>query len=91
MPQQHIDGTVITLIPARQGAVALGVGAAEDSKLQPVLTVETATLGRFQIPLTATDLAMLTAVSKTLLGMNAAQAKQLREQLHRTEGEDTND
>lgn len=83
MAEQHLDGSVVTLIPARQGAVALGVGPADNGKLHGVLTVDTATLGRFQIPLTATDMAMLATVSKTLLGMDPEQAKRLRDELGR--------
>lgn len=91
MPEQHLDGSVVTLIPARQGAVALGVGPADGGKMHAVLTVDTATLGRFQILLTAADLGMLASVSRTLLAMPPEQAKRLRDELGRANNEGDTD
>ena len=73
----------MTLIPARQGAVALGVASTDDGHVHGVLTVDTATLGRFQILLTAADMGVLATVSKTLLALTPEQAQGLRDELRR--------
>lgn len=87
MTEHKHDGSVVTLIPARQGAVALGVGSTDDGHVHGVLTVDTATLGRFQILLTAADVGLLATVSKTLLALTPEQAQRLRDELRRANDE----
>lgn len=84
---QKIPGDTVVIVPACDGALALGVAPADDGKLRPILTVRTEDLGNFCVVLSATDLALVAAVGKTLLNLNAEQVKELHERLNNPEGE----
>lgn len=82
MEPKKIDPKRVVLIPADEGAVELGVDTAPTpGKLQAVLTVRTAELGQFVVPLSAAQLHLLASVSATLLKMPAEQAARLRDEL----------
>ncbi|MBU3749816.1 MAG: hypothetical protein FGM52_05095 [Mycobacterium sp.] len=73
----------MVLVPADEDALELGVGAAaEPGMLTACLTVTTAGLGQFEIPLTARQLGLLAVVSKQLLALDANDVARLRDQLN---------
>lgn len=83
MNRRTLAGDTVVLLPSGDGSVQIGVAPADDGMLRPLLTIHTAELGNFAVILTADDLALLAAASKTLLSMNAEQAQQLRAELAR--------
>ena len=84
MQPKKLDPQRVVLVPADEGAVALGFGAATTpGGLQAQLTVNTAELGQFTVLLSARQLALLAAVSKQLLTLNPHQIEELRNELFR--------
>lgn len=90
MNRRTLDGETVVLVPSGADAVQIGVAPADDGMLRALLTVSTDDLGDFAVVLTAHDLALLAAASRTLLNLDAEQVNQLRTELLRNnEGKET--
>lgn len=89
MKHENIDGAVVDIIPAGNGAVSMALGlAADGATLVPQMTVDTANLGRFRIILTGRDLGLIAAWGKTVLSMTDEQAADMIRKL--TENQEGN-
>lgn len=83
MKPQRIGGDAVVLTPATEDSLTIGIQPGRDGGIGVVLTVDTDELGRFVIPLTAGQVAVLAVVGKKLLGLDEQQATQLRAELVR--------
>ncbi len=90
MRRKRIDGTMVRLIPATEDSLTIGIQPGPDGGIAVALTVETATLGGFVIPLSAAQVAVLSVVGKRLLSLDEQQATQLRAELVRAIEEEGN-
>lgn len=77
-------GTVV-LVPAREEDLRVGLTAGVDGTLQGLLTIRTARLGDFAIPLSATHLALVVAVGRRLLRIDESEADALLRELENKE------
>ena len=82
MKPKKLDPQRVILVPADEAALELGVGsAAEVGKLQALLTVTTAELGQFVIPLSAHHVGLMAAWGKRCLNLTAEEVASLRDNL----------
>lgn len=88
MSPKFIGRDAVALIPASEDSVRVGLAPAADGGIEVAISIATANLGNFVVPLSHGQVALLAVIAKRLLSLNDEQTTNLRADMVREiEGE----